>query len=265
MARNSDREWEKFGEKDPYYGVLSDDRYHRDKLNENTMEEFFESGRAHIQWTLDTIRKHLDPDYTLGSALDFGCGVGRLLLPLAEHFKRTVGIDVSDSMLAEARKVCAERGHAEIELVRSDDELSQLKGSFDLIHATLVFQHIDSRRGLPLVEKLLGHLNDGGVLSIQFPYHREVPQAVRLMGWLRKHVPLFHNLANIAYGKPFGEPLMEKNVYDINTLFALFQQKAGGSVHTEFQGRGKLLSTVIFFQKQANWIAYEPFFEEEVS
>ncbi len=33
--------------------------------------------------------------------IDFGCGVGRLLIPLARNFEHAVGVDVSEVMLAE--------------------------------------------------------------------------------------------------------------------------------------------------------------------
>ena len=38
----------------------------------------------------------------MGDALDFGCGVGRLVLPLARRYRTVVGIDISDAYIAEA-------------------------------------------------------------------------------------------------------------------------------------------------------------------
>ena len=40
------------------------------------------------------------------SVLDLGCGTGNFLKRLEKHFKRTVGIDISENMIAIARKNC---------------------------------------------------------------------------------------------------------------------------------------------------------------
>lgn len=39
-----------------------------------------------------------------GVALDFGCGVGRLTRALAAFFDRATGVDISSSMIEEAKK-----------------------------------------------------------------------------------------------------------------------------------------------------------------
>ena len=70
---------------------------------------------------LSNIHKHLDPGFQPINALDFGCGVGRLVIPLAKISTSAVGIDVSESMLAEARKNCELNSVHNIDLVKSDD------------------------------------------------------------------------------------------------------------------------------------------------
>ena len=37
-------------------------------------------------------------------AVDVGCGTGQATFALADHFKRVVGIDISESQIGEARK-----------------------------------------------------------------------------------------------------------------------------------------------------------------
>ena len=58
LGRNSDKEWQKYGDNDPYYGVVSLDKFHKDKLTPEALDEFFESGRKHIDYVLETVRKH---------------------------------------------------------------------------------------------------------------------------------------------------------------------------------------------------------------
>ena len=47
--------------------------------------------------------QHLGRPLRHGTALDFGCGVGRLTHALAPHFERTYGVDVSSTMIEQAQ------------------------------------------------------------------------------------------------------------------------------------------------------------------
>src|SRR5580700_9118948 len=96
---NTDRAWEYFGRENPYFGVLTRDRYSRERLDGDGRAAFFASGEEYVAEMFDTTQKELRPDFQPIRALDFGCGVGRLALPLARRCQEVVGVDVSDSML----------------------------------------------------------------------------------------------------------------------------------------------------------------------
>jgi SAM-dependent methyltransferase len=257
--RNSDKEWEKFGRNDPYYGVLDHDRFHKAQLDNDSLSEFFTSGQDHLDFVLKTIRASVDSVFSPLYALDFGCGVGRCSIPLTQVCQSVVGVDVSDSMLQEARKNCLEQSIANLQLVKSDDTLSRVSGPFDLVHAFLVFQHIPSKRGEKIFKRLIELLSDNGVAAMQFIYHREESALVRIMGRLRKTIPLWHIFVNLLYGKPWSEPLMEKNVYDLNRLLVILHEHGCGNVHMRFCGKGKLRSVVLFFQKKQDKVPHDAF------
>jgi tRNA/tmRNA/rRNA uracil-C5-methylase (TrmA/RlmC/RlmD family) len=82
---NTDDAWEKFGKTDPYYGVLSHERIRLSKFAEDSRADFFLSGEEHVKLLFQTIREHVDPDFSPELALDFGCGVGRIAIPLARR------------------------------------------------------------------------------------------------------------------------------------------------------------------------------------
>src|ERR1700719_4895750 len=172
MDMSTDIAWEEWGRRDPYFGVITDPKFRSAGLNENAKREFFESGESHVHGVLATIRKHIDPGFAPRTALDFGCGVGRLLMPFAKISQEVVGLDVSPSMLREAQRNCDEQGLQNVRLFRSDDALSTLTGPFDLIHSCIVFQHIPVERGRALFEKLLQHLRSGGVGAIHLTYSK---------------------------------------------------------------------------------------------
>src|SRR6266404_4403273 len=135
MDMSTDVAWEEWGRRDPYFGVITDPKFRSSGLNENSKREFFESGESHVHGVLATIRKHIDPGFTPRTVLDFGCGVGRLLVPFAKIADRVVGLDVSSSMLQEAQRNCDDRQLRNVRLFVSDDALSLLTGTFDLIHS----------------------------------------------------------------------------------------------------------------------------------
>src|SRR5262245_43933028 len=103
LPRSSDKEWEAFARNEPYYGVLSHERVRQGNLNDESFKEFFKSGQEHIDFVLETIRTSLEPEFSPSRALDFGCGIGRCSIPLTRVCQSVVGVDVSDSMLQQAR------------------------------------------------------------------------------------------------------------------------------------------------------------------
>ena len=262
MAHNSDKEWERFGKSEPYYGVVTLDKYRTGRITPEAKAEFFRTGEDHIEFVLDQIRKRLDPAFAPVRAMDFGCGVGRCAIPLAKHCQEVVGVDVSDSMLEEARRECEARSLTNVTLVKSDDELSRLEGCFDLIHSFITFQHIPPHRGEHLFARQVALVSDGGAGAVQFVYHRNVAAAVRLVGWMRRKIPFVHNILNLASGKPLADPVVEKNCYDLNRLFRILELAGCERVSVMFEGEGPLRSVILFFQKIRDRLPYESFYND---
>src|SRR5712671_2277027 len=169
IINNSDKDWERFGKTDPYFAVLTAPEFHG-QLSDTERTKFFASGASHIDTIFSIIRERLDSSFAPTRALDFGCGVGRLVLPLAERCGEVTGVDVSPSMLAEARRNCDAAGAKGVQLVLSDDNLSAVSGSFDFIHTYIVLQHIPVARGESLVRKLAAKLAPGGIAMFHAPY-----------------------------------------------------------------------------------------------
>ncbi len=256
---STDKAWTTFGDNDPYYGVISLDKFHKDNLNDEALAEFFESGRSHIEFVLKEAREHLDPEFTPTRSLDFGCGVGRCTFPLGAYGE-AVGIDVSPSMLAEAGEWKKKLALDSVDFVLSNGDLSTVEGDFDFVHSFIVFQHIRWRRGLGIVDALTQRLRPGGVGAIQFLYYRDVSPLKRLVGNLRKHVPLVHGVCNLVVGKPFGEPLMEKNSYPMTQVLLHLDHAGCGRVHVVFQGATDFRSAVVLFQKAPADVPFDAFY-----
>src|SRR5262249_55665413 len=145
--------WEYYGKNDPYFGVLTASVFRRNELTDARKAEFFATGERYIETVLQTVREHFDPEFRPDRALDFGCGVGRLAIPLAKRSNSVLGVDISESMLATAARNAEEHGVKNITFVKSDDTLSRVSGGFDFIHSFIVYQHIPPRQGYRLFER----------------------------------------------------------------------------------------------------------------
>jgi trans-aconitate methyltransferase len=246
MGTNSDWEW--FGRHDPYFGVYSHQRFRGATRGGSAREEFFRSGEEHVAQILATAGE-LFPGLAPGRALDFGCGVGRLVLPLAKRVEQVVGVDVSASMIEEARRNCAEAGITNALLCVCDDQLSAVEGEFDLIHSFIVFQHIPVTRGLAIFGRLLDHLAPGGVAAVHFTYANRNAFRHRLVYQLRKSVPGLHRMINALRGRPV-EPLMQMNCYPLNELFAMLQAHDCHRIGVRFSNHYGIEGAILFAQRQ---------------
>jgi SAM-dependent methyltransferase len=248
VTGDSDAAWEAYGALDPYYGVLNEDRF-RGRPDAEVLESFFESGERHVASVLEHIRKHIVADFQPRRALDFGCGVGRLVIPLARVSGEVVGVDVSEHMLAEARVNVERAGLANVDLVRSTDDLRLVEGTFDLIHTFIVMQHISPRRGEVLAERMLEKLEPGGVGALHFTYHRRAPLYRRLVHRARGTVPLLNGFVNLLQKRPFGYPLMKMHEYDLGRLCAKLQAFDCTGTCARFTDHGGHLGAILYFQR----------------
>jgi SAM-dependent methyltransferase len=257
-SEDTDLEWEEWGRRDPYYGVITNPRFRFKELTEASRNEFFESGRAHADYVLEMIRRHIDPRFRPASVLDFGCGVGRVAVAFAKVAKEVVGLDVSASMLAECRKNCDAQGLGNVLLLVSDDSLSSIERSFDLVHSFIVFQHIPPERGRGLFRKLLTYLRPGGVCAVHFSYskslyansHGVAPPPAPLPAHATK-VPSTSQIAGVPPAKeePPADPEMQMNCYGMNEMLFLIQGAGVRRFHAEFTDHGGELGVFLFFQK----------------
>ncbi len=255
LTNDSDKTWEAFGKSDPYFGVLTHDDYRIDNLTQDRKRAFFESGERCTEFMLGTVREHLDSSFQPANGLDFGCGVGRLTIPLARLCKSMIGVDVSDSMLAEATKNARERGVSSATFVKSDDRLSRISGPLDFVHSLIVFQHIPCHRGELILKRLIDLLRDGGVGMLHFTcsWSSETPRARRLLTEAYKSVPLLYAARNVLKRLPAGERMMQMNRYDLNRLLRILHESGCHRLHVRFTETDyfghPFHGIILFFQK----------------
>lgn len=159
------RVWQRLGERDPMWAVLSDPDQDGGRWDE---DEFFRSGAAHIQNLIDHMDRHgMTP--TPGRALDFGCGMGRLSQALADHFDEVDGVDIAASMVELARQRnrhgprCRYHVNERADLELFDDD------TFDVAHSCITLQHIPPDASLAYVREFVRVTRPGGAVVFQLP------------------------------------------------------------------------------------------------
>lgn len=245
----SDQAWEKFGRSDAYFGVISQPAFRAAHTEGEARDAFFRSGEEHLERVLGIVREHLVPDFRPQRALDFGCGVGRVTIPIARNATEAVGVDVSPSMLAEARRNAEAAGIANSTWVRSTPGLGAVSGDFDFIHSYIVFQHIRPRRGESLLRDLLDRLRDGGVGALHFTFAKRIATWRKFVQWSRKRVPYLHNLLNLIQRRTLDYPLMEMNSYAVERLLLILEERGCHTVHLRFTDHGGYVGIFLFFRK----------------
>lgn len=97
------RNWEGFAQVDPMWAILTGPKM-RAKWDQG---EFMASGEVEVANIFATLECE-KVSVLRGRALDFGCGLGRLTLPLARRFDSAVGVDIAEGMVCQAREIGAD-------------------------------------------------------------------------------------------------------------------------------------------------------------
>lgn len=245
---DSSTDWQRFGETDPYWAVLTHEKFRASRITADARREFFQSGEDHLESVIRTIRDTIDVNFSPSRALDFGCGVGRVLIPLARRYPDAVGVDVASSMLREAEKNIAERG-VNAELVLGDEALARVHGTFDFIHSYIVLQHIPPFRGERIAAALLEKLRPGGVAALHFTYRISLPHRQRFFRWARLRAPFVGKLWNLAKGRPLSSSSIEVYEYGLAPILELFREAGFPELHLRFTDHGSALGVFIFVRR----------------
>lgn len=101
------------------------------------------------------------------SALEIGCGVGRLLRPLAARATRVIGVDIAPAMVEQGRSLLADLPNASLQVTQGRfDGIAD--ASLDLVYSFAVFQHIPAKGVIAgYVDEAARVLRGGGVFKFQ--------------------------------------------------------------------------------------------------
>jgi SAM-dependent methyltransferase len=163
-------DWEALARREPYFAVLGSDGTPAVDGSGKATAAFFATGEADVALLLSTIAALLGCEPALGTALDFGCGAGRLTLPLARRATQVVACDIAPTMLDHARRNAEAAGLRNITFLESHELDALPAGGFDLICSLLVLQYIPPSAGYATIRTLLRLLAPSGVAALHLPF-----------------------------------------------------------------------------------------------
>ncbi len=155
--------WNALGRADPMWAVLTDPTKKNNRWDRN---EFFANGVAEIEWMWQGLQK-LNIEIRPGTAIDFGCGLGRLTQALCQRFEKYIGIDISDTMIDTAREYNQFPDKCSY-LVNAAADLGQLSdASADFILSRIALEHTATAFQKQYISDFLRILKPGGVACFQ--------------------------------------------------------------------------------------------------
>jgi len=174
------KNWDEFGDIDPLFAILQCKEKQYNKWN---IGEFFETGAREIENFMRVSTK-LGHPMQRESALDFGCGVGRLTRALSRYFNQSYGIDISASMIKKAQEL--NQSYPNCQFIFNDKADLRLfsDNQFDVVYTNLVLQHLLKKSLIKAyIEELYRVLNEDGLLMFQLPHYLPYRNRMQIYRW----------------------------------------------------------------------------------
>ena len=128
-------------------------------------DDFFASGERDVERILSVAGDYVTRWTT---ALEIGCGVGRLTIPISRRFERVIAVDIAPTMLRKLQDNCLERSVSTVSPMLAGDHWERVE-PIDFCYSRIVFQHIESWSVITdYFQRIATCLAPGGVFYVQF-------------------------------------------------------------------------------------------------
>ena len=215
--KNLQQNWDRFGKTDPLWAILTTEEGKDNNWDESA---FFETGTRAVKRLVKRANRLL-PALKNQQALDFGCGVGRLTQPLADHFEQAHGIDIAPSMIELARQKNTKGDRCKYHLNERNDLRQFEDNSMDLVLSLITLQHMRPEYAKNYIKEFIRITRPGGIMIFQIPSNPD-------KGTELYHHPLtkFVRKAQTSVGLKSGtEPVMEMYWIPLEEMVTFFNQQ----------------------------------------
>ena len=249
-SSEADPRFDAFAAREPHFAVLTAPRFLSRNLTADTEREFFASGEGIVDWILRVIDAGLVPEFAPMTILEYGCGIGRLALPLARRPGSVIAVDRSPAMLARAREEARRQALEHIEFL-DPHQLFTSGRRFDLVVCYHVLQRLRRDDAMALVNRLSALIAPGGVGVFQWPYRSDATVTVRAARWARERLPAANAFANRFRGKDASVPFMPTNLMPVTALMGSFEPPGFRTSHLALEHTDGLDHAVLFAERSA--------------
>lgn len=135
-------------------------------------ETMWQSGERDLQLLTADLPLALTRTQT---ALELGCGVGRLLRAASSRFARVIGVDVSEAAVEEATRLLADRSNVEVRLGNGINLSDIADGSIDVAYSFAVLGSLPVRVFAGYLHELSRVVRPGGQVRLQLYLGNEQP------------------------------------------------------------------------------------------
>ncbi len=162
--------WTRLGEDRAYYSVLTGDEFLPGNLNADSIERFWASGVDEAAEIQAILARHGFSGTTGATCVEYGCGVGRVSVPLAELFENLHAYDISAPHLKIAREhIDTRQIHNVVFHQVTSDTFENGLFPCDFFYSRLVLQHNPPPIISVLIRLSLRSLRPGGIAVFQVP------------------------------------------------------------------------------------------------
>jgi 2-polyprenyl-3-methyl-5-hydroxy-6-metoxy-1,4-benzoquinol methylase len=249
VSTSSDARFDRFAAREPYFSILTDPAFLRARLTPEREREFFASGEAVVSWILSVIDAGIAPQFAPMSVLEYGCGIGRLAVPLARRPGSVTAVDRSPAMLDLAKGESSRRGVGHI-VFQTPYELGASGRTFDLVICYHVLQRLRRKAALDLMRRLTALIGCDGVGVFQWPYRASEDGLVRATRWLRESVPGVNPLVNVIRRNPAGDPFIPTHTFDLNEGLAVLEDAGARVVQVAFERHSDIDYAIAFVRRE---------------
>lgn len=232
------QDWNELARLDPHWAILTSPGK---RFGRWDSDEFFATGTAEAEAFVRRAAE-LGLPRERGSALDFGCGLGRMTRALAQHFGEVVGVDISEEMVGGAERANAGVDGVSFVVNRADDLGRFPDASFDLVYSVIVLQHVPDRAAIEsYVREFCRVLRPGGLAVFTLPSH--IPAIFRLQ-WRRRLYEALRRAgvsAEFLYRRLHLMPIAMSYVPE-RDMTSLVESAGGRMVTVDTQGAEGLLN-----------------------
>jgi SAM-dependent methyltransferase len=162
--------WATLGQEDPYWSVLTSPRWRMPMMSDAAvLDAFYASGAGDIERITAWLARHgRTVDGTV--CAEYGCGVGRMTLWLAQRCRHVHAFDISPTHIARAEQRLRAEGITNVtfHLVRGPADLLAMQG-VDLFVSFIVLQHNPPPIMALILRNAFHALSPGGAAMFQVP------------------------------------------------------------------------------------------------